>query len=256
MCSTSNVNAALGSLSDFGTGPIQTVPAHKVKKERTNYFVVDVREAFELEANTFDDADIHLPLGAICHDATTLFEKCPESKTIVLVCATGSRAEVALQSVLVQKPTSNAAVLQRGLVGWENAAAVVPDFVVVLGVGDSTEKLSLSLSAVASAVDQHQDVVLVLMSDGVNWFIKSDSPKVVEGTSNVETVSQGAPFKPCKAMLNKFLSNGGVILACTTCVKHRGCAFGTDMMDCVSPLQMPDLVRMLGEAKSGSMQFM
>ena len=125
-----------------------------------------------------------------------------------------------------------------------------------MGLGSSTEKLSLGLAAAANAMEQYETVVLVLMSDGVNWFLKPDSPKAAGTSGNVESVNQGEPFKPCKAMLNKFLTKGGVVLACTTCIKHRGYSFDQDMMDCVKPLQMPDLVRMLGEAKGGSLQFM
>jgi rhodanese-related sulfurtransferase/sulfur relay (sulfurtransferase) complex TusBCD TusD component (DsrE family) len=261
MCSKSNVNDALKGVSGSSGGSVllPSIAAHQVKQHRDAFFLVDIREPSEVAAKPWTAADTTVTMGAICHDATDLLAQVDISKTLVVVCNTGARAELAAQSILAQSPPNHpkkVAVLQRGLVGWENPAAVSPDFLVVLGLGDSSEKLSLALAAVSAAVDLHSTVVLVLMSDGVNWFLKPDSPKVVKETPNVETISVGDPFKPCKAMLNKFLSSGGTILCCTTCILHRGYTFETDMMDCVKPLQMPDLVRMLGEAKGGSLQFM
>ena len=96
----------------------------------------------------------------------------------------------------------------------------------------------------------------MLMSDGVNVFLREDSDKEAASDSSlrVNSIVQGAPFKPCAAMLKAFLDSGnGVVLGCTTCVKHRGFAF-SDLLDCVQPMQMPDLLRMLGEAKA-SLQF-
>lgn len=275
MCSISNVNKALegvvsSSLSNNNTVSIPSITAHRVKQNRNAYFVVDIREASEIEANPMSEAaDIGVPLGAICHDANaSLLSKVNDNnKTLVLVCATGARATLAAQSILAQQPpppppSQKIAVLQRGLIGWtQGNAAVVPDFVVVLGLDDSEEKLSLSLAAAAAASDVHSTVVLVLMSNGVNWFVNPMSPKAEANnntitTPNVETIHVGEPFKPCKAMLTKFLSNSGIILACTTCVKHRHLSFDTDMMNCVDPMQMPDLIRMLGEAKGGNLQFL
>jgi rhodanese-related sulfurtransferase/sulfur relay (sulfurtransferase) complex TusBCD TusD component (DsrE family) len=272
MCSTSNVNDALKGVPSDGGGIISSISAHKFRQNRSSYLLVDIREESEiLLTKPIPEVDAKMTMGAICHDASELFAQAQagdghQKRTIVLLCNTGVRAEMAAQSVVAQSTASSAAVavavLQRGIVGWENAAALSPDFLVVLGVGgDSSEKLSLSLAAAAAAVDMHETVVLVLMSEGVNWFVTPDSLQKEmnpseNSTANVNNVSHGAPFKPCKAMLHKFVSNGGVILACTTCVKHRGYSFDEDMMDCVSPMQIPDLVRMMGEAKGGCLQFM
>ena len=237
---------------------------------------MDIREAAEL-GDFDDDADGHATLGSIVHDASGLLNSHSslEDKTMVLVCHTGRRARLAAASILQQAPREkNVAVLHRGWVGWQHPyTAVDPDFLVVLGLHDSPEKLSLGLAALASAVDTNDSrhatttttttAVLVLMSDGVDWFVKEDckSPtaQLTTGTiPNVNTVNHGSPFKPCQAMLNKFLDKGGIVLACTTCVKHRQYSFEDDMMDCVHPMQMPDLVRMLGEVgtKGGSLQFL
>ncbi|CAB9530770.1 expressed unknown protein [Seminavis robusta] len=253
MCSKSKVNDALQGVTGSSGSVVPSIAAHQVKANRDAYFLVDVREASEISETPFPDANAAIPMGAICHDPFDLVALAGTDKTIVTVCNTGVRAQIAAEHL----PTSSAKVLQRGLVGWGNPAALSPDFVVVLGLGDSPEKLSLALAAAAAAVDMHSTVVVVLMSDGVHWFLKPDSEKAKSvDTPNVETVEFGAPFKPCKAMLQKILSKGGIILACTSCIKHRQYSFETDMMDCVNSLQMPDLVRMLGEAKGGTLQFM
>mmetsp|Transcript_1396 Transcript_1396/g.2529 ORF Transcript_1396/g.2529 Transcript_1396/m.2529 type:complete len:257 (-) Transcript_1396:514-1284(-) len=256
MCSTSKVNEALQGMTTSGaSAEAPSISSLRVQQNRSEYYLVDIREPSEIQATPLPKitTDAQVTLGAICHDASGLVAQ--TNKTLVLVCNTGKRAELAAQSILLQSPSAQVAVLQRGMVGLENPSAVSPDFLVVLGLGDSTEKLSLSLAACANATEVHSTVVLVLMSEGVNWFVKPDSPKN-DGKTNVEAVVQGDPFKPCKAMLNKFLTKGGVVLACTTCIKHRGYSFETDMMDCVKSMQMPDLVRMMGEAKGGCLQFM
>lgn len=270
MCSKSNVNEALKGMTGTAGGSVATVAtvtAHKIRQTRAAYYLVDVREQVELDVTPFPDADIHVTLGGLVQDDCAWVAWATQGaavgeKTIVLVCPAGHRATLAAQTILAHHPATKVRVLQHGLVGWENIAAVSPDFMVVLGLGDSSEKLSLSLAACAAATEMHSTVVLVLMSDGVNWFLKADSPKLstvqekLPECANVETVSHGEPFKPCKAMLSKFLSSGGIILACTTCIKSRNYDFKTDMMDCIHSMQMPDLVRMMGDAKGGCLQFM
>jgi len=287
MCSTSKVSDALKGLAAASSAAssgdvVPTVSAHRVREHRSNYLLVDVREEEEIEERPMSNCvvDAMINLGTIVHDASDLLELAAAAgggsgpKTIVTVCRSGRRARIAAQSILEQSTKHRTrvacAVLQNGLIGWENAAAISPDFLVVLGVGgkELTEKLSLALAAVASAVDTYDNVVLVVMSDGVNWFVNREKETTSESTKkpptttttcpNVEDVVQGEPYKPCKGMLSKFLLSGGVVFACTTCVKHRGYSFEKgDMMDCVQPLQMPDLIRMLGEVnkKGGSLQF-
>jgi len=253
MCSTSKVNDALKGLSSSTSNTnVPSIPSHKIKQHRDQYFLVDIREPNEIEDEPFPDADLKMTMGAVCHKKTIPTQDA--NKTIVLVCGSERRAQTAAEFV-----TSNqkVAYLQRGLIGWNNPSAVSPHFMVVLGTCDSSEKLSLALAAAANATDVHDVVVLVLMSDAVQYFIKPESPKAKESkVPHVSTVHHGDPFKPCKAMLSKFLSSGGIILTCTTCVIQRGLSFEKDMDDTISPMQMPDLVRMLGEAKGGNLQFL
>jgi rhodanese-related sulfurtransferase/sulfur relay (sulfurtransferase) complex TusBCD TusD component (DsrE family) len=264
MCSTSKVNDMLGnlkgssppSIASVSGGGGSIVSATKLRQNRDSFFVVDVREAGEEPLAGDVVADANMTVGAILKDASSLTTLNPSQKQIVTVCATGVRAKVALEHGLVPQGFSNALVLQRGILGLSHAAACIPNFVVVLSNGESTEKLSLSLAACANAVETYDTVVLVLMSDAVSCFLKPESSFTQKDSTmlQVDSVIQGEPFKPCSKMLEKFLSKGGTVIACTTCVKHRGYSFETDMMDCANAMQMPDLVRMLGEAK-GSLQF-
>jgi rhodanese-related sulfurtransferase/predicted peroxiredoxin len=262
MCSKSNVNDALQGVAAAAGGGggggviIPTVSAHRVRQNREAYFLVDVREASEIAEQPFA-SDAQVTLGLVCKTGgadQVMTKVAGTDKTVVTVCNTGGRAEIAARHILQTASSSSGkvAMIQNGLVGWDNMAAAIPDFLVVLGLGDNTEKLSLALAACANGSEVHSTVMLALMSDGVNWFVKDDKKKA--GMTNVETVAHGEPFKPCKAMLNKFLGNGGIIVACTSCVKHRGLSLETDMMDCVHSLQMPDMIRMMGEAKGGCLQ--
>ena len=255
MCSTSKVNemlhAGVGSATAT-SATVRTMAAHQIKANRDLYRLVDVREADERQDND-PNFDVSVPLGALLHAPEQyLGENVSAGRTNVLVCGTGHRAQLAAQDLASQYSVT---VLQGGLVGWKEPAAVVPDFLVVLGRSDSTEKLSLALAAAAAATEQHKTVAMVLMGDGVEWFLKDAARGPL--SQNVQDVAHGEPFKPCAAMLKKFLgAGGGILLACTTCVKHRGYAFGTDMMDAVNPMQMPDLIRMMGQAKGGVLQFL
>ena len=96
------------------------------------------------------------------------------------------------------------------------------------------------------------------MGDGVCTFLRKGNNKEEASTSSlrVEETFIEETFKPCSVLLNSFIGTGnGVVLACTSCVASRKIEFGSDLLDCVAPMQMPDLLRMLEEAKR-SMEFM
>lgn len=257
MCSKSKVNDMIGNLasgSNRTLAPgiaIPSVSANRLRQNRSLYYCVDVREPDERSGKLVDlEVDADYTIGALLRDAPrdALDDWKSLNKTIVLISDSGGRSGMAYEG-LRKCGFTNVAVLQRGNVGLTHAAACIPDFLVVLGVGDSSEKLSLALAACATAVEAHETVVLAVMADGVDVFQK----QVAEGQIQVNDVDL-PPFKPCKAMLRKFIDGNGQILVCSTCVARRGLDFGKDMMDCVAPLQMPDLIRMLGEANA-SLQF-
>jgi rhodanese-related sulfurtransferase/predicted peroxiredoxin len=270
MCSTSKTNELLkmggSGRNDATSVAIPTIAAHKVKANLDAYVLIDVREASEHqqgkdpEDSLWNTHAFHIPLGQLIHnpeeDLWKRVRAHDDNKTVVLVCGTGKRATMAAQALLpsLQGTSHQLAVLQGGLVGWDDPAAVTPDFLVVLGRHDSTEKLSLALAAASAATAQHSTVVLALMGDGVNWFLRDPSRGPLE--QNVLQVEHGAPFKPCAAMWKKFVEAGGLALACTTCFKHRGYDIENDFLAGVHALQMPDLIRMMGQAHGGSLQFL
>jgi len=248
--------AVTGNKTDGSTA--EQVPAFTFRHHRDKFCLIDVREASEVDQDPVPEADLCVPMGQLISEARSDVSATwkDESRMPVLLCTTGYRAALAAQALLEQNIPVK--VLQRGLTGFRNAAATVPDFVVVLGTKSSAEKLSLAMAACSAASSQGETVVLVLLGEGVSTFLKKDCKKEeMSATSvRVEETFVGEPFKPCHAMLKKFLGSGhGIILACQSCVKNRGLEYGTDLLDDVNPMQMPDLLRMLGEAKK-SLQFM
>lgn len=259
MCSTSTVNDMLGL--EQATGPVaKQVSAAKLKHSRADMFLVDIREADEIAADPLSGdvaADAQVPMGKLFMLAVKGELEWDKESQIVLLCSSGRRSSVAA-SELVSKGYSKAAALSRGLVGLHNPAATVPDFLVVLATKSDPEKISLALTACVGAASSGDTVVLGLMGDGVCTFLRKGNNKEEASPTSlrVEETFIGEPFKPCNTLLNKFIGTGnGVVLACTSCVKSRKIEFGSDLLDCVAPMQMPDLLRMLEEAKK-NMQFM
>jgi len=258
MCSTSAVNDMLGLQQ--ATGPVaKQVTAVKLKHSRASFFLVDIREADEIAADPLPSditADEEVPMGKLF----ALINKgeltwCKEKK-IVLLCASGRRSLVAAPELVANG--YDAAALSRGLIGLRNPAATIPDFFVILATKSDAEKITLALTACSAAAASGDTVVLGLMGDGVCTFLRKGNNKEEASPTSlrVEETFIGEPFMPCNVLLNKFIGTGnGVVLGCTSCVKSRKLEFGSDLREEVAPMQMPDLVRMLEEAKR-NMQFM
>lgn len=257
MCSTSTVNDMLG-LEQASVA--KTVPGVKLKHSRNDFFIVDIREADEIACDPLPSdvsADAEVPMGKLYSLAGKGQLEWNKEAKIVLVCGSGRRSSVAA-SELVANGYENAASLQRGLVGLKNAAATIPDFLVILATKSDAEKITLALTACSAAAASGDTVVLGLMGDGVCTFLRKGCNKEEASPTSlrVEETFIGEPFKPCDTLLNKMMGTGNcVVVACTSCVKSRKVEFGSDLLDCVKPMQMPDLLRMLGEAKK-NMQFM
>mmetsp|Transcript_25199 Transcript_25199/g.37093 ORF Transcript_25199/g.37093 Transcript_25199/m.37093 type:complete len:261 (+) Transcript_25199:130-912(+) len=260
MCSVSKVNDMLKLTQSSRPGTTPELSAVKLKHNRDGFFLIDIREADEISSDPLDTtvADAEVPMGRIfCLSTTDAFEEWKNNgKKIVLLCNTGYRASLAASELAANG--MNAMVLSRGIIGLRNPAATVPDLVVLLSTKNNAEKISLALTACAVAASNDETVVLVLMGDGVSVFLRKGNNKEEESEASfrVEGTFLGEPFKPCKSLLNKFVGSGnGVVLGCTSCVKHRGFDFGSDLLDVVQPMQMPDFLRMQGEAKK-TLQFM
>mmetsp|Transcript_22526 Transcript_22526/g.27787 ORF Transcript_22526/g.27787 Transcript_22526/m.27787 type:complete len:262 (+) Transcript_22526:98-883(+) len=261
MCSVSKINEMLALTKISGAqSKAPSISAVNLKHNRSNYFLVDIREPDEITSSPLPNgttADSAIPMGKLLASPSKLLDKSTTGgKTIVVLCNSGYRAGITAAEVTASG--FDAVSLSRGIVGLNNAAATVPDFVVVLGLKDKAEKITLALNACAVAAAEGDTTVLVLMGDGVCPFLKTTCGKEAasETSFRVEDTFVGEPFKPCRALLDKFLGSGNaVVLGCTSCVKKRGFGFKSDLLECVEPMQMPDLMRMLGEAKK-SLQFL
>ena len=291
MCSKSNLNDLLlqspsdgntASSSVSGGGGVQQIAAVAIQKAKDKYFIIDVREPDELVSASSNEeeedggdivdnkkegiADANIPLGKLLahrRDLNELLDDVQKTKKIALLCNTGYRATIAAAELAQYKNNNNLdlAVVRRGMLGWNNPAATVPDLLVVLGTKSSPEKITLALSAAAAAAST-ETVVLALLGDGICTFLRKGSNKRADITAGnesslfqVEETYIGEPFQPCEVILQKVLLANTVILACKSCVQNRGLEFGSDLLDIVQPMQMPDLLRMLGEAKK-TLQFM
>lgn len=260
MCTTSNVNDMIG-LQQGSVAPVaKQVSAIKLKHSRDAFILVDIREADEIAADPLPQdftADSEIPMGKLFSMVSKGEMGWNKESNILLLCESGRRSLVAA-SELIANGYFNTAVLGRGIVGLRNPAATVPDFLVVLATKSDPEKITLALTACSTAASNGDTVVLALMGDGVCTFLRKGNNKEEASPDSfrVEETFIGEPFKTCNTLLAKITSTGnGVVLACTSCCKSRKIEFGSDLLDCVAPMQMPDLVRMLEEAKK-SMQFM
>lgn len=249
------------NLQPGAAGPVaKQVSAVKLIHSRATFKLVDIREPDEIEADPLPSditADSQVPMGKLFYLARKGELGWDKDSKIVLLCSSGRRS-IVTATELVAHGYSNAASLSRGLIGLRNPAATVPDFFVVLGTKSDPEKITLALTACLTAAASGDTVVLGLISEAVCTFLRKGNNKEEPSSSSfyVEETFIGEPFEPCSSLLNKFIGTGnGVVLACTSCVKSRKIEFGSDLLDCVAPMQMPDLVRMLEEAKK-NMQFM
>jgi rhodanese-related sulfurtransferase/predicted peroxiredoxin len=255
MCSRSKVNELLGGgIASSNRGATPMISALQLKHHREKYFVVDIREADEIESDPYEDVDAKTPMGKLLATSSSpLIEEYRQSgKEIVLICSSGRRSAIAASEL-----GSDIRSLSHGIVSMRYAAAIAPDFVVTLGTKSNAEKLTLALNACAVAAAEGSTTVLVLLGDGVCTFLrKGNNKEEMSPTSfRVEETFIGEPFQPTVTLLQKFLSTGNaVILACTSCVKARSIEFGSDLLDDVQPIMMPDLLRMLGEAQK-TLQF-
>eukprot|EP00127_Corallochytrium_limacisporum_P004038 Clim_evm87s156 gene=Clim_evmTU87s156 len=256
MCSTSKTMEMMGKSSgggggggSFSTGP-RIISPIKVKQNPAEYVLLDVREKDEL-----DGRDVEKPLnGAVCKPMGKLLTDAHndmldeyKSQKLVVYCNTGYRSGIACKAL--EDLGFDAYTLEMGLLGWTNYAALTPEFVTVLTVKDDIEKITLGLSFANAGLQQGKTVAVIMFGDGVELVQK---PERLGGKLMYEDWKLNDPFKPVKGLMNKFVSEGGIVFACTTCVKSRGITYA-DLLDFVSPIQAPDFVRMVSQA-GGSVQ--
>lgn len=249
-----------------GAGTGLLVPPACIRSQRDKYYLLDVRgeddEIEEAEASLGDLAvDERLPLGKLLRLAAEgkMEHLRTSGKKVVTLCNIGYRAGIAARELAAKG--FDVAALERGMLAYNNGAAVRPDFVVVLGVSDDAEKVTLAVTAAAAKASQGKQVVLVAFSAGVETLRVAGAPPHASAEAEADArslrvaeVDLGAPYKPAGKQLDKFLAAGGVVLGCKSCVVHRGLTYGETLHPSVQPMQMPDLLRMLDEASS-SLQF-
>lgn len=266
---------------------VPTISAVQLRHRRDQFYLIDIREAEEIvndsnsnvnesiEDDGHNDnekessssssflpsditADIEVPMGKLL--AKGVAEDWIQQRGIVLMCNTGYRSMIAARELSLAYQTNKVMALQQGIAGLRNpAATMIPDLVVVLATKSNAEKITLALDACAVAAQQGNTVVLALMGDGVCTFLRKGNNKDLTSpptSYRVEETFIGDPFATCQALLTKYIATGnGVVMACTSCMQTRGIDFGSDLLDCVQPMHMTDLVRMLGQAKT-NLQFM
>jgi hypothetical protein len=225
-----------------------------------------------VQSKSYLKADIEVPMGKLL--AMGIAEEWIQQHGIVLVCNTGYRAMITARELVVTRNKLSTATkvmaLQHGILGVRNPAAVSPSTVIVLATHSDPEKITLALNAAAVAATTPPPgsstttttggtIVLALLGDGVSTFLRKGSNKTIDKEKTMYLVNEtfiGEPFQPCQALLKKFVGSGnGMVLACKSCLAKRGLELGSDLVDCVEAMQMPDLLRMMDEAHK-TLQFM
>jgi tRNA 2-thiouridine synthesizing protein D len=228
----------------------QTVPHLIVRAHPEKYVVVDIREADEAP-QTLLPAAASIPLGALLRkDGKAAGELLAGAadKTLALLCSTGTRALLAAGALTAMG--HRAAAVELGLFGCENPLALNPAFAVLLTTKDSPEKAALSLSLLHASLlnNPGKFAVLALMGDGVDLFkVAADGGKCLADESEA-----GAPFKPLRDLVDSFVAQGGLVVACKSCMKHRNLEL-KDMRKGIVEGQAPDIQRMIQEAGGVSM---
>jgi len=234
------------------------ISAAILRAKRDEYFLIDVRgeeDEAEEAAGAMGglEADMRIGVGRLVRDAAHGKLDHLKGRKVATLCNIGYRSGIACREL--NRWGFSAFSVERGQLALESAAAVRPEFLVLLAQKHSAEKITIALSAAAVSQASGKQTVLCLMSDGVTVFRKAGvkDPQEPEGL-RLEDIDLGAPYKPPMAALRTFLDNGGVVLGCKSCMVHRGYEYGNHVLDCVVPMQMPDMLRMLDEA-SKSLQF-
>lgn len=83
--------------------------------------------------------------------------------------------------------------------------------VITLSNGPESEKATVGLTIANGAITSGLSVYVFLTSSSVD-LVRKNAVKCV----------QSHPFEPLQSLLNDFLARGGILWACSPCVKARG----------------------------------
>eukprot|EP01147_Barroeca_monosierra_P004362 gene4362-6650_t len=239
-----------GSQQNTSIPNYRCVNVDYVKECGTGTVIVDVREASELDSSDIKTVPnaINYPLGSLLRDAASdTLQHGLKDKEIITVCNVGYRSGVAAQHL--SSFGLKSASLEGGTEAYHapKSAWFKPDYVVVLLTCDE-EKATLAASIATASQAAGRCTALVLMSSAPLLFRKNDV--ACEKGKRYEDIKIGEPFKPLAIVIKTFLSKGGTIFGCRSCVKFSGLEY-SKLEEFVFPLQAPDLVRMTAAA-SGS----
>lgn len=249
MCSKSK----LGSLppmtgTNGGAGSaVQGISAGLVKASPDKYLLLDVTE--EVGEESFADAAAKVPLGKLIRESENVVNEpwYNPDKTIVCMCATGVRGQIAAQELTNQG--LKATFVNRGILEWSSPAATKPGLVITIKTLEK-DQVSVAMSAANASQQSGVQTVVVAMAKGVLLFREKQSG--IPPEEIIQDCWAGEPFKNTGDLWAAFRKAGGVTLLCTTCVKNQGIEGKTQ--DGANLMQLPDLLRMKQEATS-SMDF-
>ncbi len=91
--------------------------------------------------------------------------------------------------------------------------------VLVLSHNANNDKSTVAFTIANAAIASGMEVGVFLASDGIEMGR--------EGACDFTAVR---PFKPAQELVDSFVTNGGVLWACSPCVQHRGVA-ESEMVD-------------------------
>ena len=76
---------------------------------------------------------------------------------------------------------------------------------------ENTDKCTVGFVIANAALGSDKETIAFLSTDGVWAAVKGEAEKI----------SIGEPFAPLKELVDKFVGNGGKIMACAPCLKKR-----------------------------------
>ncbi len=96
----------------------ESITASELKKRKSEFVVIDVREADELSQGSIDGS-IHVPLGAVIRNAKTGKLEHLKGKKIVTHCSAGYRGNIAADEL--NKAGFSAINLEGGFKAWNES---------------------------------------------------------------------------------------------------------------------------------------
>ena len=124
-----------------------------------------------------------------------------------------------------------------------------------MGECTDAEKVAMALKAAIVSAESGNATVLGLAFGAVSLFRNADAVDTLNPDApRLQDLVPPPPPPPVAKLAAKLEPAGVTVLACQTCVKARGLDFSRDLPAYVQRFQLPDLMRMVQEAR-GSLQY-